>query len=102
MDIDDPTAENVVYGIRGIWPKQCWDSNHYGYEVHAPVPGFKDTTMCCAQYTSGNCCGCLCSAWCKDCLRVPGAGGWGSHAMGGGNGLCGDAGKFGMVCVQWK
>ena len=106
-DIDEPTAENVVYGIRGIWPNQCWDGNHYGYEVHAPVPGFLTgsnavDTACCVQYTSGNCCGCQCSAWQTSCLRVPGAGGWGSHAMGGGNSLYGDVGKMGMVWICYK
>ena len=101
-DIDDPKAENVVYGIRGIWPKQCWDSNLYGYEVHAPVYGYIDSTQCCTQYTSGTCCGCQCSAWNTACLRVPGAGGWGSHAMGGSNSLYGDVGKFGMVWICYK
>ena len=106
-DIAEPTAENVVYGIRGIWPKQCWDGNHYGYEVHAPVPGFVTgsnaiDTQCCVQYTSGNCCGCQCSAWQTSCLRLPGAGGWGSHAMGGGNSLYGDVGKMGMVWICYK
>ncbi len=103
-DIAEPTAENVVYGIRGIWPKQCWDGNHYGYEVHAPVPGFLNDidTQCCVQYTSGNCCGCQCSAWQTSCLRLPGAGGWGSHAMGGGNSLYGDVGKMGMVWICYK
>ena len=32
----------------------------------------------------------------------PGAGGFMSHAMGGGTGNCGDSGKFGMVCVSWQ
>ena len=101
-DIDDPKAENVVYGIRGIWPKQCWDSNLYGYEIHAPVYGYIDETQCCTQFTSGTCCGCQCSAWNTACLRVPGAGGWGSHAMGGSNSLYGDVGKFGMVHICYK
>ena len=104
MDIEEPTAENVVYGIRGIWPKQCWDSNHYGYEISQPIPGIATPAdgICCVQYTSGTCCGCQCSAWNKDCLRFPGAGGWGSHAMGGSNGLYGDVGKFGMVWICYK
>ncbi len=103
MDIPTPTFENVIYGLRGIWPEICYDQNHYGYDVHAPVLGYEAETICCATFTSGNCCGKQCGAWQGNgCLRYPGAGGWSSHAMGGGNGLCGDAGKFGMVCVQWQ
>ena len=103
-DIAEPTAENVVYGLRGIWPNNCWDGNHYGYEIHPPTwDGDKvNDSTCCVQYTSGNCCGCQCSAWAMDCIRFPGAGAWGSHAMGGGNGLYGDSGKFGMVHVCYS
>jgi len=107
IDMDEPTAENVVYGIRGIWPKVCYDGNHYGYDVHPPTPGFLTgsdavETTCCVQYTSGTCCGCQCSAWQTSCMRVPGAGGWGSHAMGGSNSLYGDVGKMGMVWICYK
>ena len=105
-DIDNPTAENVIYGLRGMWPKSCFDSSHYGFEQHPPIYGFLgqtgDCTMCCPCFTSGNCCGCQCNATNTQCLRVPGAGGFGSHAMGGGNGLYGDAGRLGMVCVSYK
>ena len=103
VQVDNPTFENIIYGLRGMWPMQCWDTNHYGWEQHAPVYGFESNTQCCPTFTSGNCCGHQCGAWQGNgCLRYPGSGGWGSHAMGGGNGLCGDAGKFGMVCVQWQ
>ena len=101
-DIQCPTFENVIYGIRGIWPSMCFNSDHYGWEMHAPVYGFETATRCCPCYTSGNCCGYACSAWQNSCLRYPGAGGFASHAMGGGTGHCGDVGKFGMVCVSWK
>ena len=102
-ELECPTFENTIYGLRGIWPMQCWDTNHYGWEQHAPIMGFDTETQCCSTFTSGNCCGYNCGAWTGNgCLRYPAAGGWGSHAMGGGNGLCGDSGKFGMVCVQWK
>ena len=102
-DIEEPTLENVIYGLRGIWPEICYDSNHYGYDIHAPIYGFESSTQCCEQMTSGNCCGHQRAAWNGNgCLRYPGAGGWASHAMGGGNGLCGDSGKFGMVCVSWQ
>jgi len=105
-DIEDPQYENTIYGLRGIWPMQCWDTNHYGWEQHAPVMGagtLGADTLCCPTFTSGTCCGYNCGAWTGNgCLRFAGAGGWGSHAMGGNNGLCGDSGKFGMVCVQWK
>ena len=105
-DIENPTAENVIYGLRGMWPKSCFDSSHYGFDQHPPIYGFLgqtgDCTMCCPCYTSGNCCGCQCNATNTQCLRTPGAGGWSSHAMGGGNGLYGDSGRLGMVCVSYK
>lgn len=101
-DIACPTFENVIYGIRGMWSKICFQSDQYGYEMHPPVYGFELATQCCPCYTSGNCCGYQCSAWQNSCLRYPGAGGFASHAMGGGNGHCGDSGKFGMICVSWK
>jgi len=101
-DITCPTFENVIYGIRGIWSSMCFNSDHYGWEMHPPVYGFETATRCCPCYTSGNCCGYACSAWQNSCLRYPGAGGFASHAMGGGTSHCGDSGKFGMVCVSWK
>ena len=100
--ISCPTWENVVYGIRGIWPRMCWDSNHYGWEQHAPIYGDNMQSTCCPTYSSGNCCGYVCSAWTSSYLRYPSAGGFMSHAMGGGTGNCGDSGKFGMVCVSWQ
>jgi len=100
-DIDNPTEENVVYGIRGLWPCLCNDSNNYGWECHAPIYCFHDNSRCNPSWSSGNCCGCQCSAWTSGYLRYPGAGGFYSHAMGGGNGLYGDSGRFGMVRVSY-
>ena len=31
----------------------------------------------------------------------PGMGGWASHTMGGANGICGDMGRMGMVCITY-
>ncbi len=107
-EIESPTYENVIYGLRGTWPMQCWDGNHYGWEQHAPIWGgtgstWMAETICCGSFSSGTCCGYNCGAWTGNgCLKYPGAGGWGSHAMGGSNALCGDSGKFGMVCVSWR
>ena len=100
-DIDNPTEENVVYGIRGLWPCVCNDSNNYGWECHAPIYCFHTSTRCNPSWSSGTCCGCVCSAWASSYLRYPGAGGFYSHAMGGSNGLYGDSGKFGMVRVSY-
>ena len=100
---EEGLSENsIVYGIRGIWGCYCHDNSHYGWNVHPPIYGFEMNTMCCDNWTSGNCCGNYCGAWAGNgCLRYPGAGGWGTH-MWGGDGGCGDAGKFGMVCVSYK
>jgi len=91
----------IVYGIRGIWSRYCTNSNKYGWNIHPPIYGFETSTQCCATWTSGNCCGKNCSAWTGGLLRYPGAGGWGSYNWGS-YGVCGDAGKFGMVCVSYK
>ncbi len=92
---------SIVYGIRGMWPKICWDTNHYGYQCHAPIYGFEASSRCAPSYSSGNCCGCVCSAS-RGYLQIPSAGGFYTHAMGQGTSLCGDMGRMGMVCVQWE
>ena len=91
----------IVYGIRGIWSRYCTNSSKYGWNIHPPIYGFENSTQCCVTWTSGNCCGKNCSAWTNSCLRYPGAGGWGSYNWGSYS-VCGDAGKFGMVCVSYK
>ena len=91
----------IVYGIPGIWPKICYDTNHYGWQQHAPIFCFADETKCCYSWSSGTCCGRQCQGCCGY-MQVPGAGGWASNVMGGNNGLCGDMGKGGMVCVSYK
>ena len=95
-------GNGIVWGIRGIWPSWCYDTNHYGWGVHPPIYGFENCTRCCFQWTSGTCCGCYCSAWYSSCLRVPGAGGWPNITMGDNRSGCGDAGGMGMVCVSYK
>jgi len=94
------TSPSIVYGIRGMWPLMCWSTNNYGYQCHPPIYGFESISRCNPSYSSGNCCGYRCRAECN-ILQVPGAGGFYSHAMGGGNGLCGDMGRMGMVCVTY-
>ena len=89
-----------VWGIRGMWPRICFDTNHYGYQVHSPIYGFESVSQCCFTWTSGTCCGRAFSGCCG-CLRFPGAGGWASIAMGGSYNVYGDMGKFGMACVSW-
>ena len=95
-------GNGIVYGIRGIWPEWCYNTNHYGWGNHPPIYGFENCTRCCFQWTSGNCCGCYCSSWFSGCLRVPGAGGWPNITMGDHRSGCGDAGGMGMVCISYK
>jgi len=92
--------ESIVYGIRGMWPRFRLTSANYGCQQHPPIYGFEGSSQCFPTYTSGNCCGYFCRAACN-VLQVPGAGGFYTHAMGGGNGLCGDMGRMGMVCVTF-
>ena len=96
-----PTAENIIYGIRGIWNKWCIHDNTYGCFHAAPVYGFETSSMCIQDFTSNTCCG---GGWRAQngYLQIPGAGGWMSHAMGGCVSHCGDQGRLGMVCVQYQ
>ena len=99
--VSNPTAENIIYGIRGIWNKWCIHDNTYGCFHAAPVYGFETSSMCIQDFTSNTCCG---GGWRAQngYLQIPGAGGWMSHAMGGCVSFCGDQGRFGMVCVQYQ
>jgi hypothetical protein len=91
---------SIVYGIRGMYPLICFETNHYGYQCHPPIYGFVGSSQCVATFSSGTCCGFNCNAS-GGTLNIPGAGGVLSHAMGGSNGLRGDAGRKGMVCISY-
>ena len=100
--VDHPSSTgDMVHGIRGYWPSICFDTNNYGHQCHAPIYGFASSTCCSPSWTSGTCCGKNCSAG-NGYMQVPGAGGFYSHMMGGSNGICGDMGRMGMVCISWE
>ena len=42
--VSNPTAENIIYGIRGIWNKWCIHDNTYGCFHAAPVYGFETSS----------------------------------------------------------
>ena len=66
--------------------------------VWCSVYPWGDTTIINDTYTSG----CMCKGCdCRGVIPYPSAGGYHSHAMNNGTQVCGDPGKFGMVCVQW-
>ena len=98
----------TVYGVRGSFGEFSLDGNNFGYFKHPPIYGFTNQSQCCLTFTSGSCGGHNCSAstaltgGTTASLLIPGAGGFASHAMGGCNVLCGDAGRMGMVCVSYK
>ena len=101
---EDPEKVNnaIIYGIRGSWPRYCYNNSKYGWSVHPPIYGFEMCSQCCPSWSSGTCCAYpYCSSWQSSCLRVPAAGGWETHSWGS-DGVCADAGRFGMVCLQWK
>ena len=93
-------CSSIVKGVRGMWPEVCFDTNHYGYTIRPSMYGLYCCNWC-FPWSSGTCCGCCCAAKCG-CHKYPGMGGWASHAMGGSNGICGDMGRMGMVCVTYK
>ena len=97
------SENSVIYGIRGIWSQYCHDYSQCGYDIHPPIYGFEMETQCCTCWTTGSCCGYCCGAYFgKGCLRYPSAGGWGTYMNSGSDASCGDAGKFGMVCISYK
>ena len=94
------TAEgSLVYGVRGMWPRICYDTNHHGYQCHAPIVG-STTAQCILTWTSTCCAGGFRAE--NGILQVPGAGAYASTAMAGCTcGNCGDIGRMGMVCVTF-
>ena len=97
------------------WNAMCYDTNHHGFVQYAPTVCFGPTgattqkapgSDCCFTFTSGNCCASVCStaqagmATAKFAC-MPGHGSVFSHAMGGGNGLCGDYGRGAAIRVTY-
>ena len=108
-NISNPTSENVIYGLRGMFQKWCVHSNNYGCFWHPNVKGYETNTsgseapQCKQDFSNGTtCCGKGYDAWTGGYLRVPSAGGYMSVAMGGCQDHCGSSGKYGQVCVQWQ
>jgi hypothetical protein len=94
------TSNALVYGIRGIWNRACWDTAANGYFIHPPIYGFESTSQCCFSY-SGQCRG-VCFSACCGYLQIPGAGGAPNISKSNNYGGCGDMGRAGMVCICYK
>ena len=95
-----------VYGIPSVQGGGCLDRNNYGYHTHPPVISpchtCQTNSCCCQTFSSGSCCGgCRCRA-ADGVLCYPGAGGFGTHMMGGATAWSGDSGRGGMVRVTWS
>lgn len=100
------STTGTVYGLPSVHSKGCFDTNHFGYFIHPPVISPCHTAQpdscCCMTFSSGSCCGgCRCLA-ATGVLCYPGAGGFGTHMMGGATEWSGDAGRAGMVRVTWS
>ena len=94
------TAPSIVYGIRGMWPSICFNTDHHGYQCHPPIYGFESTSQCALSWTSTCCAGGFRAAC--GYLQIPGAGSYASTTMGGCTcSQCGDMGRMGMVCVTF-
>ena len=77
------------------------DTNHYGHQCHPPIYGFEAESLQCCTFSGGTpICGYQCRAACGK-LKVPGAGGHFTVIYAGYNNMYGDAGKKGMVRVQY-
>lgn len=94
------TSPSIVYGIRGMWPLICFDTNHQGYQCHPPIFGFTSTSQCVLTWSSTCCAGGFSAA--GGTLQIPGAGAYASTTSGGCTcGQCNDIGRMGMVCVTF-
>lgn len=94
------SCPSIVYGIRGMWPFICFDTNHHGYQCHPPIYGFESTSQCILTWSSTCCAGGFRAAC--NFLQFPGAGSYASTTMGGCTcSQCGDMGRMGMVCVTY-
>lgn len=106
-----------IYGIPGLHGGLCLDTNNFGHFTNPPVINLTHTGAfggapdcgCRICFTSETCLGgANCNAGhspsngAGNVMQFPGAGGFGQHAMGGGNSHCGDAGRMGMVRVTFK
>jgi hypothetical protein len=95
------SSPTIVYGIRGMWPTICYDTNHAGYQCHPPIYGFPNTSRCIFTWNS-SCCGGGFRAE-NGFLQIPGAGGYPNISFAGCVcGQCGDIGRMGMVCVSFR
>jgi hypothetical protein len=95
----------TVYGLPSIGGGGCLDRNNYGYHTHPPLISpchtCQTSSCCCQTFSSGSCCGgCRCTG-ATGTLCYPGAGGFGTHMMGGATAWSGDSGRGGMVRVTW-
>ena len=105
---DDAKFFGTDYGLCGIYPIGCLDTNNYGYFISPPWIGLDHqccTNSCyCFAFTSGSCQGCCYMA----CIgpqniyrRFFGGGGSAMHTMGGCTSQCGDFGRAGAVVVRY-
>tara|TARA_B100001113_G_scaffold234576_1_gene192714 strand:- start:412 stop:1497 length:1086 start_codon:yes stop_codon:yes gene_type:complete len=109
-NIANPTSENIIYGIRGMWNKWCVHSNNYGCFCAGKIVGASNTqewttalaqTCPCHMHWSHTCCGGYYRAQ-NGYMRMPGQGGHMSASMGGCVSHCGDFGRLGLVCIQYQ
>jgi hypothetical protein len=110
------SARNPECGFIPIrWNAFCFNVSHYGFVQYAPTVCFGPTgpttqkapnSDCCFTFTSGNCCGGACSTASAGMASalfacMPGHGAVFSHAMGGGNTICGDTGRGAAIRVTY-
>ena len=99
------TFYGTPFGHNSLHSITCFDGNHYGYhisqfQVSSETGKCQANSCCCYMWDSGACCGYPCRAELGH-RKFPGAGGTGTHAMGGAAGICGDFGRTGMAKVSW-
>ena len=112
----DPARNPLCGWIPRRWNAMCYDTNHYGYIIYAPTVCFGAsgaTTQkhpgsdLCHVFTSGTCCGSICSTANQGGIAnaafgcMPGHGAVFSHAMGGNNSVCGDSGRGAAVRITY-
>ena len=112
----DPAKNPICGWIPRRWNAMCYDTNHYGYIIYAPTVCFGPTgattqkhpgSDACIAYSSGTCCGSVCSTAYQGGIGsaafgcMPGHGSVFSHAMGSNNAVCGDTGRGAAIRVTY-
>jgi hypothetical protein len=97
--MSDVTVPAMCFMVPSIHNKGFFSNDNYGNMCSAGTPKFP--CIQCYCFTSETCWGGKSCQNCQGHRQLPGGGGMGTHAMGGGTAWCGDTGRSGAVYLRW-